>query len=155
MRPTVAIVPFGGGLRAALERLFLDLSPRSRHQRFLSPERGRTAQELAPLMHVDALRHVAVVAVHGGEVVAEARFARPHPRASRAEVALTVADAWQGRGLGRRLLATLAGHARPLGVRRFTYEALADNRPVLHLMASAGGRHIVQDGIAAGELPLE
>lgn len=154
MRPTVAIVPFAGALGAALERLFLDLSPRSRHQRFLSPSRGRTRQELAPLLHVDEQHHVAVVALHGDEVVAEARFARPHGRASRAEVALTVADAWQGRGLGRRLLAALAGRARPLGVRHFTYEALADNRRVLRLMASAGGRHIVQDGLAAGELPV-
>jgi acetyltransferase len=51
-----------------------------------------------------------------------------------------VADDWQGRGLGRRLIAHLAAHARQHGVQRLHGDILADNRRMLALMRDHGAR---------------
>ena len=51
----------------------------------------------------------------GLPVVADARFVHDAEQLSRAEFALAVADDWQGRGLGRRLMAHLIAEARRQG----------------------------------------
>ena len=60
------------------------------------------------------------------------------PTALRAEVAIVVGDAWQGQGLGRRLLATLLEHAQGAGVREAVGVVLATNRAMLQLARSMG-----------------
>jgi protein lysine acetyltransferase len=47
-----------------------------------------------------------------GPVVADARFVRDHDDLASAEIALNVADAYQGRGIGTLLLGVLAITAR-------------------------------------------
>jgi RimJ/RimL family protein N-acetyltransferase len=53
-----------------------------------------------------------------------------------AEIALTVADDWQGRGLGTELLARLSHRARQEGVGRFTAVVASDNVPMGMLLRS-------------------
>jgi len=55
---------------------------------------------------------------------------------STAEIALVLADAWQGRALGRRLLATLLEHAQAAGVREAVGVVLATNKAMLRLARS-------------------
>src|SRR2546429_9910663 len=57
---------------------------------------------------------------------------------SSAEVALVLADAWQGQGLGRRLLETLLGHAASAGIREALGTVLATNVAMLRLLRSMG-----------------
>jgi len=56
----------------------------------------------------------------------------------RADVALVLADKWQGRALGRRLLATLLEHAQTAGVRDAVGVVLATNKAMLRLARSMG-----------------
>jgi len=49
-----------------------------------------------------------------------------------------LADAWQGQGLGRRLLATLLEHAQAAGVREAVGVVLASNKAMLRLARSMG-----------------
>jgi RimJ/RimL family protein N-acetyltransferase len=49
------------------------------------------------------------------------------------EIAIVVEDGWQGRGLGALLLDALLAEAR--GLRRFTADVLADNRPMQGVLA--------------------
>src|SRR6266478_3970081 len=56
----------------------------------------------------------------------------------RADVALVLADKWQGRALGRRLLATLLEHAHTAGVREAVGVVLATNKAMLRLARSMG-----------------
>jgi GNAT superfamily N-acetyltransferase len=120
---------------------FGDLSPLSRQQRFLSAMRALPPGLLERLTQVDYTSHLALVAEvfrDGREsVIAEARYAVGADR-SEAEFAIAVAEPWQGRGLARRLLQTLARQAAAAGIRRLTGETLASNERMLTLAQRAG-----------------
>lgn len=72
------------------------------------------------------------------DLVAEARYVVDGERGG-AEFAVTVADAWQGCGLGRQLLQRLARHARSQGLRHLHGDVLAGNRPMRGLVERLGG----------------
>jgi acetate---CoA ligase (ADP-forming) len=59
-------------------------------------------------------------------------------RTDHAEVALAVADAYQGRGLGTIFLAHLAGAAAANGIRVFDAEVLASNHRMIELVRESG-----------------
>ena len=65
-----------------------------------------SAAELAYLVDVDHKDHEAIIAIDpsSGEALGVARYIRSKDDAQVAEVAVTVADDWQRRGLGRALL---------------------------------------------------
>ena len=70
-------------------------------------------------------------------LIGVARYVRDKDNAS-AEFAIVVADSWQGRGIGDRLLAKLADVARRRGLKRLYGEILAINRPMLGLARKLG-----------------
>ena len=90
-----------------------------------------TEARLAYLFEVDYIDHFVWVVTDGvdGPVVADARFIRDEDDPASAEVALTVADAYQGRGIGTLLLGALAVAARVDGIKRFHARVLSDNPP--------------------------
>jgi CRP-like cAMP-binding protein len=90
-----------------------------------------TEARLAYLFEVDYVDHFVWVVTDGGDgpVVADARFIRDENDSKSAEVALTVADGYQGRGIGTLLLVALAIAARVDGIERFHARALSDNPP--------------------------
>ena len=51
-----------------------------------------------------------------------------------AEIAVTIVDDWQGRGLGTELLARLSGRARSEGIHRFTALVADDNTAMAGLL---------------------
>ncbi|WAC94333.1 GNAT family N-acetyltransferase [Mycobacterium sp. Aquia_213] len=90
-----------------------------------------TEARLAYLFEVDYVDHFVWVVTDGvdGPVIADARFIRDKSDLASAEVALTVADAYQGRGIGTLLLGALAVAARIDGIERFHGRVLSDNPP--------------------------
>lgn len=74
-----------------------------------------------------------LVAVVEGAIVGHAMYASQED-VREAEVALIVEDAWQRRGIGRRLLHELALRARGRGVEAFFCLALGENRRVSGLV---------------------
>src|SRR3954453_20699550 len=101
---------------------FERLSEESRYRRFFTIKNKLSAAELAYLVDVDHHDHEAIIAIDpsSGEALGVARYVRFKDDAEVAEVAVTVADDWQWRGLGRALLDRLAYRARRDGVRRFS-----------------------------------
>ena len=80
------------------------LSPQSVQRRFLTPKRSFSRAELRYLTEVDGRDHVALVAENPcaptRRLVAVARFVRNNEEPDTAEIAVTVGDSFQGRGLG-------------------------------------------------------
>jgi acyl-CoA synthetase (NDP forming)/RimJ/RimL family protein N-acetyltransferase len=113
------------------------LSSESVYFRFFSPKPRLTDRELQRFTTVDFKDRVALVALLGDDIVAEARFDR-WPGKAEAEVAFTVADEHHGRGIATVLLEHLAAVGRELGLKRFTAEVLPDNRPMLGVFRAAG-----------------
>src|SRR4029077_15901841 len=89
-----------------LRRLFYRLSPETVYRRFHSPIVRPEQARPDRLLDLDHHDREAVVALDGGEIVGVARYFR-QPGADTAEVAVVVADAWQGQGLATRLLGLL------------------------------------------------
>ena len=80
------------------------------------------------LAEVDYVDHfVWVMTDQDGHPMADARFVRDDDEPGVAEIAFTVADAYQGRGIGSFLIAALSVAARVAGVEKFSGRMLADN----------------------------
>ena len=114
------------------------LSDESVQRRFLTPKHSFSGSELRYLTEINAVDHVALVAEDPADparrLIAVGRFVRLADDPEAAEVAITVADNWQGRGLGSLVGAHLAHAARNRGIKRFTATMAAGNRPAHRLM---------------------
>ena len=134
-----------GSLRAA----FHELSPHSRQQRFLRPVSHLSDPLWRYLCNVDGRNHVALVAFDADEsrVVGVARFIRQSTNPSVAEVAFTVADAWQRRGLGSLLFDLLADAASRAGVVELVAHALPNNIAIRRLLAHHEPCHVRSAGV--------
>ena len=121
---------------------FARLSAASRQMRFLGVKKELSAAELRYFTDVDHHDHEALVALDrsGQQGVGIARFIRDADDPQAAEIAVTIVDDWQGRGLGTELLTRLSGRARQEGIRRFTALADAGNVAVAALLRNAGAR---------------
>jgi RimJ/RimL family protein N-acetyltransferase len=112
------------------------LSDRSRWMRFLAAKQALSPAELRYFTRVDHHDHEALGALDhsDGRGVAIARYIRHPAEPDAAEIALTVVDDWQRRGLGTELLARLADRACQEGIRRFTALVSADNTAMSGLL---------------------
>ena len=127
---------------------FRRLSVRSRYQRFFTAAPKLRAHEAAYLTQIDHHNHEALVAIvpDTGDIVGVARFIRSATDPTSAEIALTVADWWQGRGLGSALLHHLVERAREEKITRFTADLFTDNRAMLALIRQVGVVDTTVDG---------
>jgi len=121
---------------------FARLSATSRRMRFMGVKKELSAAELRYFTDVDHHDHEALVAFDraGGHGAGIARYIRDADDPQAAEIAVTIIDDWQGRGLGTELLARLSDRACREGIRRFTALADADNVAVAALLRNAGAR---------------
>jgi RimJ/RimL family protein N-acetyltransferase len=124
----------------ALVRAYANLGEQSRYRRFFTVMPELPEATLKAAVEVDHVDHEALVAVPlaSGEIVGECRFIRWPDQPDTAEIGVTVADAWQGRGLGSALLACLSELALEAGIDYFTAEILAENRTMLALLPGLG-----------------
>jgi RimJ/RimL family protein N-acetyltransferase len=147
--------------RAGLGAMFDELSDTSRYQRFLTGKPTVSPRALRRLAEVDHRDHEALVAVPGDDgddgtdedrQVGEARWIRDSDDRALAEMAITVADDWQQRGLGTALAHDLVRRAAEEGVDRFTAEVLTDNRGIRRLIEHVGDVDHTEQGGATSTL---
>jgi len=119
------------------------LSKETRYNRFLGAGVTLTPKLLEKFTRIDFTRDMALIAsttVEGNETaIGVARYARLEDGVT-CEFAVTVADAWPGRGIGKRLLAMLIEAAREHGLARLVGEVFAANTSMLQLARSLGFR---------------
>ena len=120
---------------------FARLSPRSRQMRFLTRKKQLSGAELRYFTDIDHHDHEALGALNqaDGRGVGIARYIRDAEDPHAAEIAVTIVDDWQGRGLGTELLARLSDRARSAGIRRFTALVAADNTAMAGLLRNING----------------
>jgi succinyl-CoA synthetase alpha subunit/RimJ/RimL family protein N-acetyltransferase len=120
---------------AAILSFLNALSEESRRLRF----RSTTTDLAATAKHwagVDGCEDCCVLAVHGQDVVGTASYSRT--AGDRAEVGFTVADSFQGRGLGTLLLKRLAEVAEADDIVLFEADVLPENARMLDLFKESG-----------------
>lgn len=133
---TIVVRPVDPRDAAAEQAFVAGLSPSSRFRRFHFALNELPRAMLQAFIHADQVAHVALVAEDEAadhRIVGDVRYVLDRDSRT-AEFALAVSDAWQGLGLGRRLMMKLLSRARNSGVRRLTGEVLVDNTPMLKLM---------------------
>jgi RimJ/RimL family protein N-acetyltransferase len=121
---------------------FARLSTTSRWMRFLTPKKELSPAELRFLTDLDHHDHEALGALdhRDGRGVGVARFVRQADDPWGADVAVTIVDEWQGRGLGTELLARLSDRAREENIRSFTALVAAENVAVAGLLRNSCAR---------------
>jgi acetyltransferase len=121
-------------------RFGMGLSDETRYNRFFGGVRY-TPDLLATLVNVDFSKDVALIAtttVEGHETpIGVARYVLL-PDGRQAEFAVTVADVWQGCGVGKMLLTRLVEIARERGLQRLVGETLATNQRMIRLAIALG-----------------
>ncbi len=134
---TIHVRPVRPDDEPAVLEFLRGLSDEARYLRFFSgtvdlTEAARRAVE------VDYDRRFALVAEAGrdGRVVAHATYLATAPE--RAEVALAIADAYQGRGLGTILLGQLAEAAERHGIEQFEARVLPQNQQMIQVFRESG-----------------
>jgi GNAT superfamily N-acetyltransferase len=120
-----------------LLELYDRLSPESLYFRFFAvPDKDRARAEY--LAHVDYVFRYALVAEVAHALAGVARWERNLTDPASAEVAFTVADDLQGKGLGSLLFRRLATLARARGIATFEADVLPENERMLRVFARSG-----------------
>src|SRR5215470_6673734 len=125
--------------------LFERLSSRSVYFRFFQTKQRLTDEELRYFTELDFTRDVALVATlreaQEEHIIGVGRYFRiseDGQPTTHAEVAFTVADAYQGRGVGTLLLEHLAAIARRQGIDTFEAYVLGGNNRMLEVFGASG-----------------
>tara|TARA_R110002110_G_scaffold205066_5_gene416857 strand:+ start:36693 stop:39374 length:2682 start_codon:yes stop_codon:yes gene_type:complete len=132
---------------AAIEQTFVsELSAESKYFRFMSHLDKLSPLMLARFTQIDYDREMALVALtsedsSAAKIVGVARYIS-NPDGSSCEFALTVADAWQKRGIGSQLMQRLMSVARERGLEVMEGDVLSRNRKMLRLCTRLGFRTV-------------
>ena len=134
---------------AAREQAFVrGLSPESSYLRFHGTINDLGKKELKEFTEPDSRNAVAMVVIHSGErgeeEIGVARYVIDPDRAN-CEFAIVVADKWQKRGIGTRLMNALITHLRVSGVKQITGSVIKSN--------SAMRKFITQMGFEETDVP--
>lgn len=138
----IGIRPSAPGDSDRLRTFFDTLSSSARHNRFLSSV-AKVSTNLIDLFATANQRdHVALLATRmterGEQIIAEARFVVAPENRAAAEFALTVADNWQGQGMGQQLLVLIEQLARDRGLRFLWADTIPTNKPMIRLAERIG-----------------
>ena len=131
------------------------LSPESIYFRYFTLRGDLTPKELKQLTTVDHDRRVALVLTLGPQIIGVGRYEATG--ATEAEIALTVRDNHQARGVGSILQEHLAAAGRERGLRTFVGTVLSENSRMLDVFADAGfeAQQQVDDGMVSVSIDLE
>ena len=156
---TVLVRPILPEDRDRLHEGFHRLSPEARYQRFLATVSDLGDAQLRHLTEIDYHDHMAWVALDPGRpelpVVGVARYIRVEGHPDVAEVAVTVADGWRGKGVGTLLLELLSEWAAAHGVRTFRAFTFETNDAMIRIFRDIGA-HVVRhdEGVLALDMPV-
>ncbi|WP_282063849.1 GNAT family N-acetyltransferase [Roseobacter litoralis] len=148
------VVPDDGDL---IELGFDRLSKRSRFFRFMVAKKRLTGREVEQFAALNTADHTAFGALcmraSRAQAVGIARYIRTSGEHHAAEIAITVVDAFQNRGVGTLLLGVLAKVAKAHGITEFLALVAKENDAIQHLLRELGGTEETQ-GDPEGSISL-
>jgi GNAT superfamily N-acetyltransferase len=119
----------------AISSFVARLSPRTRLLRFFTPVSPPSSAVLRAMCGTDGAADV-LVATHDGVIVAHAMAAdSAGPEGRAADIAVVVADDWQGRGVGSEILGRLVARAAARAVRVLVMDVLPENDRMLGMIS--------------------
>ncbi len=154
---TVRIRPIVPSDTVALQEFVNNMSTETSYFRFFRVKRELTEKELTEFTNLDYRNEMALVAIADGELVGVGRYSTTDDENDGAEVAFTVADARQGRGIGTLLVFRIASYARERGITGFKAYVLADNHAMMRVFRNAGF-HLtreIDEGVYTVTIPTE
>ena len=131
--------------RGAMVNAFERLSDRTRYMRFFSPMPSLSDTMADYLSDVNTVDRVAVVSYPADDpanLVGVVRYYRNTDKPDEAEVALTISDRFQGRGLGSAMFSRCSAVARANGIETFTATVLSENRGMIKFFSNRGAEVI-------------
>lgn len=145
-----------------LQRFHSRLSERSIYFRFFELKERLNDLDLRYFTEVDSVGHVALVATTRKwlrqQIVGVARYINSQVQdpPKKVDVAFTVSNEYQGRGLGTALFHQLAAIARAQGVEVFEAEVLGENRKMMRVIEHCGypGNSTIESGMVSVSLQL-
>jgi len=148
----------------AMVQFHQTLSERSVYLRYfhlINLEQRTTHERLTRICFIDYTREMALVAERlnpetgQSEILAVGRMMKIFGT-NEAEAAVLVSDQWQGRGIGKELLARLLIIGRDEKLSKLTADILPDNRDVMRLCEKLGFtlKHSTDDDVVRAEFPL-
>ena len=140
----------------AVRDMHAKMSPDNLYLRFFSMSPMVAEQEARRISRAPAPDHAALLAMLDGELVGCGTYEQAGAGSLSAEVAFTVADHMQNRGVGMLLLEHLVSLGRARGFRAFTAETLDENARMLRVFADAGlqAQRSLVDGVYDFRFPL-
>ena len=150
----VELRPVGPDDKPLLEQGMAALSPASRRLRFMAPIESLSRSQLAYLTEIDHESHHAWGVTVASQPVAVGRLVRLTESPEVAEIAITVVDHWQGRGVGKLLVRVLAEIGRSVDIERFAFEALPENEGIVRLFGHFGATYNFDEGVVSGFLDI-
>jgi RimJ/RimL family protein N-acetyltransferase len=155
----VLVRPIDPDDRERLQVGLHQLSPTSRYHRFHAAVSELSDAQLRYLTEVDQVNHLAWIALDpalpGEPAVGVARCIRLPTSPHIAEVAVTVLDAYQGRGIGTLLLGVLSRAAAGQGIRTYRAYVEEDNDAMLRIFRDLGARvGCLELGVYQLDIPL-
>ena len=145
----VSVRPLKPSDRDLVAAGFDSLSDESRYRRFMAPTSRLTPRQLDYFTQVDQIDHFAwgvLGPLPEERPVATARYVRLNQSPEIAELAVTVVDEFQGRGIGSLLVSATALAAERNGIALLRAHLLADNHRMLALLERLGGTVTEVDG---------
>jgi RimJ/RimL family protein N-acetyltransferase len=145
----VSVRPLRPSDRDLVAAGFESLSDESRYLRFMTPTSRLTPRQLDYFTEVDQIDHFAwgvLGPLPEERPVATGRYVRLNQSPGIAELAVTVVDEFQGRGIGSLMVLATALAGERNGVVLLRAHLLAENRRMLALLKRLGGAVTEVDG---------
>lgn len=143
--------------RAYLQQAWAHLSEQSRYLRFFAPISDLSDKQLDYLTDLDQHDHVAWGALHPDDELAGlgvGRFIRIPDEPHTAEIAITIIDPYQRRGVGSVLFALLYLRAMEESVTTLRAYLLPKNQPLTQRLQALGGEVGHENGTSTVNLPV-
>jgi RimJ/RimL family protein N-acetyltransferase len=147
---TVVIRELAPTDRSLVEQVLEEMSDDALYRRFLRPMPRITGAVVDALADVDGVNHLAVIATNREE---PAGMARVVTAAGTTELAVEIADAYTGIGLGRQLTEAVLAMAAAVGLEDVSLYVAPDNVAAYRLFARLGARFRLEDGVLTGSIP--